>query len=50
MNMYDSSEIPNKATYCNWKTGMVFNGTENYTFSHNHTIFNFISTHPVGDH
>ena len=32
INMYDLSDLPNKVTYkyCNWRTGMVFNGTENY--------------------
>ena len=29
---------------------LVFNATENYKFSHNHNIVNFICTHPVGDH
>ena len=50
INMYDLSDLPNKGTYCNWRTGMVFNGTENYEFSHNHNIVNFISTGPVDDH
>ena len=50
INMYDLSDLPNKVTYCNWITGMVFNDTENYKLSHNHNIVNFISTRPVGDH
>ena len=28
--MYTLSDLPNKVTYCNWRNGMVFNGTENY--------------------
>ena len=24
INMYDSSDLSNKVTYCNWRTGMVF--------------------------
>ena len=28
INMYDLSDLPNKVTYCNWRTGMVFNDTE----------------------
>ena len=40
INRYDLSDLPNKVTYCNWGTGMVFNGTENYKFSHNHNIVN----------
>ena len=47
INMYDLSDLPNKVTYCNWSTGIVFNGTYNYKLSHNHNIVNFISTHPV---
>ena len=35
-----------KVTYCNWRTGMVFNDTENYKLSHNHNIVNLISTRP----
>ena len=50
INMYDLSDLPNKVTYCNWRTGMVFNDTYKYKFSHNHNIVNFISTRPVGDH
>ena len=50
ISMYDLSDLPNKITYCNWRIGMVFNGTENDKFSHHHNIVNFISTHPVGDH
>ena len=23
--MYDLSDLPNKVTYCNWRTGMMFN-------------------------
>ena len=30
INMYD---LQNKVTYCNWRTGMVFNDTENYKLS-----------------
>ena len=48
INMYDFSDLVNKVTY--WRTGMVFNDTENYKFSHNHNIVKFISTPPVGDH
>ena len=48
--MYDSSDLPNKVTYCNWRTGMVLNDTENYKWSHNHNIANFISTPQVGNH
>ena len=44
INMYDLSDLPNRATYSNWRTGIVFNGTENYTFSHNHNIVYFTST------
>ena len=33
ISMYDLSDLPNKITYCNWRIGMVFNGTENYKFS-----------------
>ena len=37
INMYNLFDLPNKVTYCNWRTGMVFNnGTENYKLSHNH--------------
>ena len=50
INMYDLSDLPNKVTYCYWRTGMVFNGTENDKCSHNNDIVNFISTSPVGDH
>ena len=50
INMYDLSDLPNKVTYCNWRTGMVFNGTENYKFSHNHNNVNSRSTRPVGNH
>ena len=28
--MYNLSDLPNKVTYCNWRIGMVFNGTEMY--------------------
>ena len=28
INMYDLSDLPNKFTYCNWRTGMVFDDTE----------------------
>ena len=45
ISMYDLS-VP----YCNWRIGMVFNGTGNYKFSHHHNIVNFISTRQVGDH
>ena len=48
--MYDLSDLPNKVTSCNWRTGMLFNETENYKLSHNHNIVNFISSCPVGDH
>ena len=44
INMYDLFDLPNKVTYCNWRTGIVFNGTENYIFSWNHNIIKFIST------
>ena len=44
IDMYDLSDLPNKNTNCNWRTRMVFNGTENYKFAHNHTIVNIIST------
>ena len=47
INMYDLSILPNKVTYCNWRTRMVFNGTENYKFSRNHNIVNFISIRPA---
>ena len=50
ISMYDLSDLPNKVTYCNWRIGMVFNGTENDKFSHHHNIVNFISTRPVVDH
>ena len=50
INMYDLSDLRNKVTYCNWRTGMVFNSTYNYKFSHNPNIVNLISTRPVGDH
>ena len=50
INMYDLSDLPNKVTYCNWRTRMVFNDTEHFQFSHNHNIFNFMSTRHVGDH
>ena len=46
INMYNLSDLPNKVTYCNWRIGMVFNGTENYKLSHNHNIVNFISNSP----
>ena len=46
INMYDLSDVPNKVTYCNWRTEMVFNDTENYKLSHNQNIFNFTSTRP----
>ena len=49
INMYDVSDLTNKVTYCNWRTGMVFNGTENYKLFYNHNIVNFISTRPVDD-
>ena len=26
--MYNLSNLPDKVTYCNWRIGMVFNGTE----------------------
>ena len=32
-NMYNLSDLPNKVTYCNWKSEMVFIGTENYKLS-----------------
>ena len=41
INMYNLSDLPNKVTYCNWRIGMVFNGTENFKLSHNNYIFNF---------
>ena len=47
ISMYDLSDLPNKITCCNWRIGMVFNGTENDKFSHHHNIVNFISTRPV---
>ena len=50
IHMYDLSDLPNKVTYYNWRSGMVFNDTENYKFSHNHNIVNFIFPLPVGDH
>ena len=50
INMYNLSDLPNKVTYCNWRIGMVFNGTENLKLSHNHNIVNFISNRPVCDH
>ena len=50
INMYDLSDLPNKVTYCNRRTEMVFNDTEDYKFSYNDNIVNFISTRPVGDH
>ena len=46
INMYDLS---NKVTYCNWRTGMMFNDIENYKLSHNHNIFFFFNS-PMGDH
>ena len=50
IKMYDLSDLSNNVTYCNWRTKMVFNGTQHYKFSHNHNIVNFTSTRPVGDH
>ena len=50
ISMYDLSDLLNKVTYCNWRTGMVFNVAESYKFSHNYNIVNFIFTRPVGDH
>ena len=41
--MYDLSDLPNKVTYCNWRTGIIFNDTENYIFYHNHNTVNLIS-------
>ena len=41
--MYNLTDLLNNVTYCNWRIGMVFNGTENYRLSHNHNIVNFIS-------
>ena len=41
-DMFDLSDLPNKVTYCNWRTG-------NYKFSHNHNIVNFIYACPAGD-
>ena len=38
INMYDLSDLPNKVTYSNWKTGMLLNRTKKYKFSHNHNI------------
>ena len=38
INIYNLSDLPNKVTYCNWRIGMVFNGTENDKLSHNHNI------------
>ena len=34
VNMYDLSDLPERVTYCNWRTGKVFNDTVNYKFSH----------------
>ena len=48
INMYDLYDLPNKVMYCNWRTGMVFNDTENFQFSHNHNMFNCMPTRPVG--
>ena len=28
INIYDLSDLPNKVTYCLWRTGLVFNDTE----------------------
>ena len=42
ISMYDLSGLPNKVTYCNWRIGMVFNGTENDKFSHHHNISSVI--------
>ena len=47
ISMYDFPDLPNKITYCNWRIGMVFNGTENDMFSHHHNIVNCISTRAV---
>ena len=47
INMYNLSDLANKVIYCNWRIGMLFNGTENYKLSHNHHIVNFISNHMV---
>ena len=33
-DMYDLSDLQNKVTYRNWRTGMVFNDTENDKLSH----------------
>ena len=49
ISMYDLSDLPNKITYCNWRIGMVFNGTKNEQLYH-HNIVNFISTRLVGNH
>ena len=43
INMHDLSDLPNKVTYCNGRTGNMLNGTENNKFHHNHNIVNFIS-------
>ena len=48
--MYNLSDLLNKVTYCYWRIGMVFNGTENYKLFPNHNVVNFISNRPVGDH
>ena len=50
INLCDLSDLPNKVTYCNWRTGMGFNDPGNLKLFHNHNIVNFISTSTVGDH
>ena len=50
INMFNLSDLPNKVTYCNWRIGMVFNGTENYKLSHNHNFEEKKCNRPVGDY
>ena len=46
INMYDLSDLPNKVTYCIWRTGMVFIDTENYLTT---IIFPILFPIAVGD-
>ena len=38
-NMYNLSD---NVTYCNWRIGMVFNGTENHKLSHTTIILSIL--------
>ena len=51
INMYGSSDLPNNVTYCNWRTGMVFNLMVQKNYKYLITInCQFYSTLPVGHH